>query len=489
MHIVTIDDYKDRNGISIAEVRAAGEDFYANNGRIPRSLVVTYGCQMNNHDSEKIESMLTQMGYDKAQKYEDADFIIFNTCCVRENAEHRVYGNLGIIKHILKTKPGKDVAICGCMMQQPKIVEEIRRKFSFVNLIFGTHNLHDLPTMLNRVVVQKEKLVNVLKDGNEIVEGLRAERVNKSKAYVNIMYGCNNFCTFCIVPHTRGRERSRMPEDILREVQFLAQNGTKEIMLLGQNVNSYGSKTPTKFAALLRLLAQVDGIERIRFMTSHPKDISFELIDTMAVTPKICNHLHLPLQSGSDKVLKQMNRAYNVEQYMKIVDYLRSKIPGVYLSTDLIVGFPGETDQDFEQTLDLVRQVEYDSAYTYIYSPRTGTPAAKMPQIPDETKSIRLRRLIDTINPLVTKKLSGMKGSTVRVLAESIIEPGKTSKTKSKKLVTGRTQENINVSFEIEDSTNYEEAEYNNHIGKFFDVKITRPKNFSLYGIGRKINE
>ncbi|MDO4799646.1 MAG: tRNA (N6-isopentenyl adenosine(37)-C2)-methylthiotransferase MiaB [Bacillota bacterium] len=464
--------YQSRNDAPIAAVKAWNDRWYEESGKRRRAHIATYGCQMNEHDSEKLDAMLLDMGYEVADGFDDADLILFNTCCVRENAELKVYGNLGRVKKCKELNPELLVAVCGCMMQQEHIVEEIRRKYRFVDLVFGTHNLHNFPTLLERVIDTRERVFEVLKDGSEVVEGLPAVRRKEVKAYTNIMYGCNNFCTYCIVPYTRGRERSRRPEDIVEEIRGLVESGTKEIMLLGQNVNSYGKDlTDTSFADLLRRIDKIPGIGRVRFMTSHPKDISRDLIDAMAECPSICDHLHLPLQSGSDRVLKAMNRHYQVSDYLETVRYARSKMPEIGITADIIVGFPGETEDDFEATLDVIREVEYDSAYTYIYSKRTGTPAATFAnQVEESEKSARMTRLLAVLNPIVTRKLATYLDRTVDVLVEGRAKSNPNN-------WMGRTSNNLTVTFAPPAGTEGQDL-----MGHFVSVHITRPKNFSLEG-------
>ena len=362
----------------------------------PRSYhVVTYGCQMNAHDSEKIAGMLEEMGMTASDQRENADFVIFNTCCVRENAERRALGNVTWLKEVRKQKPDMVIAVCGCMIQEPGMAEVILKKYKFVNLAFGTANLHKLPEMLYETLNSGRQTVNV-EDRDVIAEDLPIRRLRNDAAYLTIMYGCDNFCSYCIVPYVRGRERSRDPETILREAEKLAEAGAKEIMLLGQNVNSYGKGLPgnPNFARLLKRLDEV-GIPRIRFMTSHPKDLSDDLIDVMAGGKHILPQFHLPVQSGNNEILKKMNRHYTREQYLDRVSRLRAAIPGIGLSTDIIVSFPGETEEQFQDTMSLVNEVRFDSAFTFIYSPRTGTKAADMEGIiPEDVSTDRIKRLI-----------------------------------------------------------------------------------------------
>ena len=360
--------------------------------------IESYGCQMNEHDSEKIAGMMEEMGYAKAEDKSKADFIIFNTCCIREHAEQRVYGNIGALKKRKDENPQLMIGVCGCMMQQKEVADKLFKRFPYLDMVFGTNELHMLPNLLEKVL-NGERIELVRQMDGEIAEGLPVKRIDSVSQFVTIMYGCNNFCSYCIVPYVRGRERSRSVESIVNEVKDLAANGVKEITLLGQNVNSYYSEDDNAdFPALLRAVCKVDGIERVRFMTSHPKDLSDGLIAAMAEEEKVCPHIHLPVQSGSDRILKLMNRHYDRERYFTVVDKLKAAVPGVELTTDIIVGFPGETEEDFEATLDMVEKIGYSAAYTFKYSPRTGTKAATMDeQISEEVKKERLKRLNDTV--------------------------------------------------------------------------------------------
>ncbi len=381
--------------------------------------VVTYGCQMNAHDSEKIAGMLEDMGMRPAEKREDADFVIFNTCCVRENAERRALGNVTWLKEVRKTHPDLIIAVCGCMIQEPGMAEKILKQYRFIDLAFGTANLHKLPEMLCRLL-NGDRSVVLVENEDVIAEGLPLRRLRRDAAYLTIMYGCDNFCSFCIVPYVRGRERSRQREDILREAEGLLESGVQEIMLLGQNVNSYGKglEEGVSFASLLRDLDRM-GVPRIRFMTSHPRDLSDELIDAMAGSPHILPQFHLPVQSGNDEILKRMNRHYTRERYLERVDALRRAVPGIGLSTDIIVGFPGETEEQFEDTMSLVREVRYDGAFTFVYSPRVGTAAARMAdQVPEEVSGERIKRLIDLQESLQKETLKRFVGMEEEVLVE-----------------------------------------------------------------------
>ena len=383
--------------------------------------VVTYGCQMNAHDSEKLSGMLAEMGIRAAAEREEADFVIFNTCCVRENAERKALGNITWLKEIRKRNPNLIIAVCGCMIQEPGMAEKILRQYRFINLAFGTSNLYRFPELLYQALNSDRSAV-VVEDRDVIPEDLPIIRARKEFAYVTVMYGCNNFCSYCIVPYVRGRERSREPGMIVREAEGLLRNGVKEIMLLGQNVNSFGKdlEVSCSFAELLKKLDSL-GIPRIRFMTSHPKDLSDELIEAMEGSRHILPQFHLPVQSGNNRILEQMNRHYTREQYLDRVNALRRAVPGIGLSTDIIVGFPGETEEEFRDTLDLVRQVRYDSAFTFVYSPRVGTAAASMPgQIDAETSSRRIQELIRLQEDLQQETMSRFIGKEEEVLIEGL---------------------------------------------------------------------
>lgn len=420
---VTIDAIK-------AEPRLKGKRYH----------IVTYGCQMNAHDSETIAGMLEQMGMTEAAAREDADFVLYNTCCVRENAERRALGNVGWLKELKKVKPELIVGVCGCMVQQDGMAQKLIKRYPFVDIAFGTHNLPELPGMFKKLLDSRERVVSVLDTDGMIAEGLPVKRAGGLMAYVTIMYGCDNFCSYCIVPYVRGRERSRLPEDILREVEQLKTEGVKEIMLLGQNVNSYAGGG-IDFAELLRRVDDI-GIERVRFMTSHPKDLSDRLIDVMANSKHICHQLHLPVQHGSNRVLSAMNRCYTREHYLGVVKRLRDAMPDIGLTTDLIVGFPGETEEDFNQTIDLVRQVRYDSAYTFIYSPRQGTVAAEMPnQVDEETAKRRIHELIAVQEQITAETYAAQVGHVETVLCEGV-------SARSERQITGRTQRGITVNFD-----------------------------------------
>lgn len=430
--------------------------------------IETWGCQMNEEDSERMSGILENMGYIESDDKFDSDLIILNTCCVRENPENKVFGNLGALKSIKKKRPEVLIAVCGCMMQEKGMAETIKTKFPFVDLIFGTYNLHRLPELIENASNSRKTFIEVWEKEGEIVEGIPVHHKSDIKAFVTIMHGCNNFCSYCIVPYTRGRERSRKPEEIVKEITGLAKQGYKEITLLGQNVNSYGKDLEnTSFADLIRMINDIDGIERIRFMTSHPKDLTDDLIMAIKECPKACEHIHLPVQSGSTKILKAMNRKYTKEQYIKLSEKIKKEIPGVALTTDIIVGFPGETEEDFEETLDLVKKVRFDSAFTFIYSVRKGTPAAKFKdQVPEKIKHDRFNRLLEVVNQIGDELYQEYKGKTVEVLVEEI------SKTDEAKM-SGRTRTGKLVHFTGGDTS---------LIGKLVNVKITQAEMYILIG-------
>ncbi len=404
----------------MAKCREWVREFERKNGRRPCFFTQTFGCQMNARDSEKLSGILKGIGYEEAES-EEADFVVYNTCTVRENANLRVYGRLGVLHGYKKKNPDMKIALCGCMMQETEVVQKIQKSYRFVDLIFGTHNIFKFAELLAMVFEADRMVIDIWKDTNQIVEDLPVARKYPFKSGVNIMFGCNNFCSYCIVPYVRGRERSREPEDIIREIEKLVADGVVEVMLLGQNVNSYGKnlKMPISFAELLREIEKIDGLQRIRFMTSHPKDLSMELIQVMAESKKICKHLHLPLQSGSSRLLKIMNRKYTKEQYLALAEEIRKQIPDISLTTDIIVGFPGETEEDFLETLDVVRRVRYDSAFTFQYSKRTGTPAAAMEeQIPAEVVTERFDRLLETVQKISCEMAERFTGTKQMVLIE-----------------------------------------------------------------------
>lgn len=420
--------------------------------------VTTFGCQMSESDSEKLAGMLAEMGYSSTEEVEQADVIVFNTCCVREHAEEKILSRLGQLKPLKEKNKELVIAFGGCMAQQPHVVEKIKKSYRNVDIVFGTHNIHRFPELLFCALNSKKMITEVMDIDGVVPEGLPVSRKDGLKAWVNIVYGCNNFCTYCIVPYVRGRERSRDPGDIIKEIEKLALEGYKEITLLGQNVNSYGLDIEggTTFPQLLREVNKVQGIERIRFMTSHPKDFSDDLIRAIAECGKVCEHIHIPFQSGSTKILKEMNRKYTKEQYLELADKLKKAVPEASFTTDIIVGFPGETEEDFQDTLDVVKKVRFDIVYTFIYSKRSGTPAAQMDeQVDEKTRKDRFDRLLETVYKIIEENNEAMVGRLEEVLVEGV------SKNKEG-ILTGRTRTNKIVNFPGEQSL----------IGQLVDVKI-----------------
>lgn len=436
-------------------------------GRKLTACAVTFGCQMNAKDSEKLIGILETIGY-KMTEDEEADLVFFNTCTVRDNANQRVYGRLGVLNSMKKKNPAKRIALCGCMMQEPTVIEKIKKSYSFVDLIFGTHNIYKFAELLTTMYDSERMVIDIWKDTDQIVEDLPAERKYSFKSGVNIMFGCNNFCSYCIVPYVRGRERSRNPKDIIREIEQLVSEGVIEVMLLGQNVNSYGKnlEEPMTFAQLLQEVEKIEGLERIRFMTSHPKDLSDELIQVMKNSKKICRHLHLPLQSGSTRILTAMNRRYTKEQYLALAHKIREEIPDISLTTDIIVGFPGETPADVEETIEVVKEVQYDNAFTFIYSKRTGTPAATMsnPTSEEEIKA-SFDKLLKVVQETARERVSKMQGQIMSALVEEMNEHDSS-------LVTGRLSNNTIVHFPGD----------KNMIGKIVNVKLTECHGFYYMG-------
>lgn len=451
-------------------MKSLREHFDNESNRLKRPLtacIQTFGCQMNSRDSEKITGILEEIGYTIVD-HEEADFVIYNTCTVRENANLRVYGRLGALSKLKKQNPHMMIALCGCMMQETAVVDKIKKSYRFVDIIFGTHNIFKLAELIQARLDSKGMIIDIWKDTTEIVEDLPSERKYNFKAGVNIMYGCNNFCSYCIVPYVRGRERSRNFEDIIKEIKHLVADGVVEIMLLGQNVNSYGKTLEHKmtFSELLEEIEKIEGLERIRFMTSHPKDLSDSLIEVMKKSKKICNHLHLPIQAGSSRILKLMNRGYTKEDYLLLVEKMKEAMPQIALTTDIIVGFPNETEEDFLETLDVVKKVRYDSAYTFIYSKRTGTPAAAMEeQIDENVVKERFNRLLSEIQH-ISRELSGQLTGTIQsILVEEVDE-------QNKERLTGRLSNNLLVHFKTSDDL----------IGKIVDVKLIECKGFYYIG-------
>ena len=477
---MSINDYTKAEGVSqlpsdetekqlfiIEQLHEQMQTDYARTGKKKTYHVVTFGCQMNARDSEKLAGILERIGYAETDT-EDADFVIYNTCTVRENANLRVYGRLGQMKRTKQRHPDMLIALCGCMMQEPLVVDKIRKSYRHVDIIFGTHNIFKLAELIQTRLNTGKMVVDIWKDTNQIVEDLPNERKYSFKTGVNIMFGCNNFCSYCIVPYVRGRERSRDPKDIIREIERDVADGVKEVMLLGQNVNSYGKnlENPISFAKLLQEIEKIEGLERIRFMTSHPKDLSDELIAVMGQSKKICRHLHLPLQSGSSRILKLMNRKYTKESYLDLVDRIRKGCPDISLTTDIIVGFPGETEEDFLETMDVVEKVGFDSAFTFIYSKRTGTPAASMEnQVPEDVVKDRFDRLLKLVQQKASEASARFTGSVQKVLVEDVNEHDET-------MVTGRMSNNLLVHFKGTPDL----------IGQIVDVYLEECKGFYYIG-------
>ena len=443
------------------------EEEAKNLGRSLTFCVTTFGCQMNARDSEKLRGILNQIGYEEAEE-DEADFVIYNTCTVRENANTRVYGRLGQLKPRKKQQPHMMIGLCGCMMQEPEVIAKLKNSYSFVDIIFGTHNIYKFAELICERYEAGKMVVDIWEDTDKIVEDLPNERKYAFKSGINIMFGCNNFCSYCIVPYVRGRERSRKPEAIIREIERLVKDGVSEVMLLGQNVNSYGKTLdePITFAELLRRIEKIEGLKRIRFMTSHPKDLSDELIEVMASSEKICKHLHLPVQSGSTRILKKMNRRYTKESYLELAEKIKKAVPDISLTTDIIVGFPGETEEDFQETLDVVRKVRYDSAFTFIYSKRTGTPAAAMEdQIPADVVKDRFDRLLSEVQSIASEVCAVHEGKDMEVLVESVSDHDAS-------MVTGRMSNNLLVHFK----------ETKEMIGTYVTVHLTECKGFYYLG-------
>ncbi len=432
-----------------------------------KACVTTFGCQMNAKDSEKLCGILKECGFELIEDEQSSDLVLMNTCTIRDNANQKVYGHLGVLHHMKKKNKDLKIALCGCMMQESSVIEKLKESYSFVDLIFGTHNIFKFAELLYRMYTEDGMIVDIWESTPEIVEDLPTVRKYSFKSGVNIMFGCNNFCTYCIVPYVRGRERSREPEDIVNEIKNLVADGVVEVMLLGQNVNSYGRglKESISFAQLLKRVEDIEGLERIRFMTSHPKDLSDELIDVMASSKKICRHLHLPLQSGSNRILKAMNRRYTKESYLALVEKIRDRIPDIAISTDIIVGFPGETKQDVDDTIDVVIKSGFENAFTFIYSKRTGTPAAEMQQCEEGFVKEQFDRVLKTVQETARSKVGGLEGSICKVLVEEKNEY-------EEGLMTGRMSNNIMVHFKGDESL----------IGKIVDVKLVQSKGFYYFG-------
>lgn len=433
----------------------------------PKAYVHTYGCQGNVADGERLQGMLRDIGYDFTNTAEDADLVLYNTCAIREHAEDRVFGNVGALKPIKKQKPNLIIALCGCMMQQQSVADKIKSSYSFVDLVFGTHNIHKLPEFIYRRLSSGKRVIDITDSDGVIAEGLPLKRDGSFKAWIPIMYGCNNFCSYCIVPYVRGRERSRDFDNIIAEVKLVVSQGYKEITLLGQNVNSYNKdlEKDKQFPALLKAISVIEGDFIIRFMTSHPRDCTKELLDVMASSDKIAKHLHLPFQSGNDRVLKEMNRHYDREKYLSLIDYAYSVMPELSITSDVIVGFPGETYEEFQDTLSLIEQVKYTSLFTFIFSPRPGTKAYDMPDpISREEKGKWFKQLTDLQESIAAKRTASMLGKTYRVLVEE--------KAKDEGMLSGRTQGNVIIEFPGDESL----------IGSFINVTVTNPRTWIVYG-------
>ncbi|MBE5854028.1 MAG: tRNA (N6-isopentenyl adenosine(37)-C2)-methylthiotransferase MiaB [Lachnospiraceae bacterium] len=436
-------------------------------GRKLTCYVHTFGCQMNARDSEKLLGILKTVGFEEID-YEDADFVIYNTCTVRDNANQHVYGRLGVLNGLKKKNPDMKIGLCGCMMQEEVVIEKIKKSYRFVNLMFGTHNIYKFAELLCDMYDSDRMVIDIWKDTDQIVEDLPTERKYPFKSGTNIMFGCNNFCSYCIVPYVRGRERSREPKDIIREIERMVQDGVKEVMLLGQNVNSYGKglENPISFAELLQEVEKIDGLERIRFMTPHPKDLSDDLIEVMKHSKKICRHIHLPMQSGSSRILKEMNRHYTKESYLDLALKIRRELPDVAITTDIIVGFPGETREDVEDTIDVIKKVGFDNAFTFIYSKRTGTPAASMPnQVPEEEVKVNFDAVLKTVQETARARVKLLEGQILPVLVEEINEH-------NPELLTGRLSNNILVHFKGDTSL----------IGTIVNVSLDEYEGFYYMG-------
>lgn len=451
----------------MAKCREWVRAFERKNGRLPKACVVNMGCQMNARDSEKLLGILQKSGFEMAQE-EASDFIIYNTCTVRDNANQKVYGRLGVLHGYKRRNPHLKIALCGCMMQEPSVIEKIRKSYGFVDLIFGTHNIYKFAELLVKMFESDGMVIDIWEDTDKIVEDLPVERKYPFKSGINIMFGCNNFCSYCIVPYVRGRERSRIPKDIIREIKALVADGVVEVMLLGQNVNSYGKnlEEPMTFAQLLREVENIEGLKRIRFMTSHPKDLSDELIQVMKESKKICRHLHLPLQSGSTRILQAMNRRYTKEQYLALAEKIRQEIPDIAITTDIIVGFPGEMPCDVDETIDVIKKVKYDNAFTFIYSKRTGTPAAAMEkQVPEAVVKEGFDRVLKVVQDTAREQVSRLLGQTLEALVEEVNEH-------DDRLLTGRLSNNTIVHFEGEKSL----------IGQIVPVHLKECRGFYYFG-------
>lgn len=462
------DEEKEQQLKCLMRLKKINDDFCKTNGRRPRCNTETYGCQQNENDTERIRGILKEAGYEFCDRADDADLVIYNTCAVRENAEDRVYGRLGILRHIKETRPELVIGLCGCMVQQEGMAEKLLKVHNHIDLIFGTHALYKLPELLLATLESKKTVTDTKNSDGSICEDLPILRDEKNKAWVSIMYGCNNFCSYCIVPYVRGRERSRAPEHILAEIKELVKSGVSEICLLGQNVNSYGKdlKENCDFSDLLRMVNNIEGVKRIRFMTSHPKDFGEKLIRTMTECEKVCHQLHLPFQAGNNRVLSEMNRKYTKEEYIKKIEMVKAAIPDIALSTDVIVGFPTETNADFEDTLDVLKKVEFDTIFSFIYSRREGTPAAKMDFVlTNEEIHKNFDRLLEVQNAISKRKNEAYVGKTYSVLVDGVSK-------NNEKMLSGRTDTGKIVNFEGDKAL----------AGQYVDVKITEAHTWSLNG-------
>lgn len=445
------------------------KEYYASLGKSPKALIETFGCQQNENDSERIKGMLDTMGFSFTDDETEADFILYNTCAVREGAEMRVLGNIGALKKIKEKRPELIVGICGCMMQQESMSKRIKSKFKHVTVVFGTHSLYNFPEIMYRAVCENERVIHRVESEGRLAEDIPVYRKNTASAWVSIMYGCNNFCSYCIVPYVRGRERSREPEDVIKEIESLAKVGVKEITLLGQNVNSYGKdlERDIDFADLLLLADKVEGIKRIRFVTSHPKDMTEKLIATLPKVTKLCNQIHLPFQAGSNRILKEMNRGYTKEKYLELAQKIRAVMPDASFTTDIIVGFPGETEKDFYETIDVIKKVRFDSVFSFIYSKRNGTPAAKMEnQVPEEIKHKHFDILLDVQNAISREINETYYEKTEEIMVEGLSK-------NNDQMMCGRTSSGKIVNFPKDDTLKN---------GDFINVKITKVSTWSLMG-------
>ena len=468
MAIIVKKEEMDEQFAYMVKIKQYCTNIAVSEGRELLALTETYGCQQNENDTERIRGMLEECGFGFTDDPQVADVVIYNTCAVRENAEQKVFGRLGILKHIKESKPDMLIGICGCMVQQEHITEEIKRKHSHVDLVFGTHALHKFPQLLWECIDSNKRVVDITDSEGYIAEGIPVQHTDTNKAWVSIMYGCNNFCTYCIVPYVRGRERSRKPEDIISEIKVLADKGVTEVTLLGQNVNSYGKDLDCNvdFSDLLCMVNDIDGLKRIRFVTSHPKDFSPKLIDAMVKCNKVCHQLHLPFQAGSNAVLKAMNRGYTKEEYLAKIQRLKEAMPDVALSTDVIVGFPTETNEDFEETLDVLRKVQFDNIFSFIYSRRQGTPAAKLDFVLSDKKiHDNFNRLLETQNEISLAKNVAFEGKVVEVLVDGV------SKTDSA-MLSGRMDNTKIVNFKGSPDL----------AGQYVKVRITKAHTWSLNG-------